>query len=132
MEFQLLSCLALIHKHLLVVSGHIRLVVLELEQPREWDPKENGALMICLWIIWLLHSRVTGQMRERGFATGLALLNVVVACSWLGVNLLSTGLHSYGFTDKAAAGLALFCGSEIAFAAAMYCILWRRDRATIL
>jgi ABC-type transport system involved in cytochrome c biogenesis permease subunit len=97
-----------------------------------WDPKENGALMICLWIIWLLHSRITGQMHERGFATGLVLLNIVVACSWLGVNLLATGLHSYGFTDKAALGLALFCAAEMGFAAIVYGILWRRQRARLL
>ena len=96
-----------------------------------WDPKENGALMICLWLIWLLHSRISGQMRKRGFAVGLALLNVVVACSWIGVNLLSTGLHSYGFTDKAAFGLAAFCAAEIAFAAITYCILWRRKHAAL-
>ena len=97
-----------------------------------WDPKENGALMICLWIIWLLHSRITGYMHERGFMVGLALVNIVVACSWIGVNLLSTGLHAYGFTDQAALGLAAFGGVEIAFAAITYFILWRRERAALL
>ena len=91
-----------------------------------WDPKENGALMICLWLIWLLHGRISGHFRERGFMVGAALLNVVIALSWLGVNLLATGLHSYGFTNKAAYSLALFCGAEFTFAATTYFILRRR------
>ena len=94
-----------------------------------WDPKENGALLICLWLIWLLHSRISGHFHERGFAVSLALINVVIALSWLGVNLLSTGLHSYGFTDKAAWALFAFCATEFSFAAIAYAILWRRDRA---
>jgi ABC-type transport system involved in cytochrome c biogenesis permease subunit len=93
-----------------------------------WDPKENGALLICLWLIWLLHSRISGHFHERGFAVGLALLNVVIALSWLGVNLLSTGLHSYGFTDKAAWVLAAFCAAEFLFAGVTWCVLWRRER----
>ncbi len=97
-----------------------------------WDPKENGALMICLWLIWLLHGRIGGQMQERGFAVGLALLNVVIALSWLGVNLLATGLHSYGFTDKAAWSLAAFCAAEINFALITTIILWRREHAQAL
>jgi len=96
-----------------------------------WDPKENGALLICLWLIWLLHSRISGHFGERGFAVGLSLLNIVIALSWLGVNLLSTGLHSYGFTDKAAWALATFCGVECSFAAITYFILWRRERGEI-
>ena len=97
-----------------------------------WDPKENGALLICLWLIWILHGRISAHFHERGFAAMLALLNVVIALSWLGVNLLSTGLHSYGFTDKAAWSLALFCGAEFSFAAITYGILWRRENATSL
>jgi ABC-type transport system involved in cytochrome c biogenesis permease subunit len=94
-----------------------------------WDPKENGALLICLWLIWLLHSKITGQMAERGFAALLAALNVVIAFSWLGVNLLSTGLHSYGFTDNAAFGFAAFCVLELLFVLVAYIIIWRRDYA---
>jgi len=94
-----------------------------------WDPKENGALLICLWLIWILHSRITGHFKERGFAAGLSLLNVVISLSWLGVNLLSTGLHSYGFTDKAAWGLGAFCGAEFLFVAITYIVIWRRDDA---
>ncbi|HEU5047801.1 MAG TPA: cytochrome c biogenesis protein CcsA [Rickettsiales bacterium] len=80
-----------------------------------WDPKENGALWIVLWLIWLLHGRVAGQVREVGFAIGMALINIVVALAWVGVNLLSVGLHSYGFTDAAATGLTVFCSAEVVF-----------------
>ena len=81
-----------------------------------WDPKENGALLIALWLIFLLHGRIAASIGAVGFAVGLVLLNVVVALAWFGVNLLGIGLHSYGFTDRAALGLALFCGAELLFA----------------
>lgn len=80
-----------------------------------WDPKENGALWIVLWLIWLLHGRIAGQLRETGFAVGMAFINIVVALAWVGVNLLSVGLHSYGFTDTAANGLMFFCAAEVLF-----------------
>jgi ABC-type transport system involved in cytochrome c biogenesis permease subunit len=70
-----------------------------------WDPKENGALLICLWELIILHSRLGGFIRERGLAILSVLLGVVVSASWWGVNLLSVGLHSYGFTEGV--GLAL-------------------------
>lgn len=84
-----------------------------------WDPKENGALAIVIWLIWLLHGRITGHLKEIGFAACLAVTNIIVALSWFGVNLLSVGLHSYGFTDSAAYGLAAFCLGELAIIAAL-------------
>jgi ABC-type transport system involved in cytochrome c biogenesis permease subunit len=95
-----------------------------------WDPKENGALLICLWLIWSLHGRISSRLHETGFAVALAMLNIVIALSWLGVNLLATGLHSYGFTDKAAWALLCFCVAECSFAAMAYDMLRRRDYAT--
>lgn len=81
-----------------------------------WDPKENGAMLICLWLLMLTHGRLAGRLGERGFVIGMALLSVVVALSWFGVNLLSVGLHSYGFTQGAVTGLGVFCAAEILFA----------------
>ena len=77
-----------------------------------WDPKENGALLIVLWLIWVLHGRVSGQLKQLAVLAGLAYLSVIVALSWFGVNLLSVGLHAYGFTDSAAYGLLGFIGLE--------------------
>jgi len=85
-----------------------------------WDPKENGALLIVLWLIWVLHGRMTAAMHDRAFAAWLAGANIVVALSWFGVNLLGIGLHSYGFTNAAAWGLGAFCGGEIIIIAALY------------
>ena len=93
-----------------------------------WDPKENGALLIVLWLLFLLHSRIAGSMGAVGFAVGLVALNVVVALAWFGVNLLGIGLHSYGFTDTAALGLAAFCAAELLFGAVLY-PLARRGQA---
>ena len=77
-----------------------------------WDPKENGALLIVLWLIWLIHGRISGSMKNWFVHAGLAYLSVIVALSWFGVNLLSVGLHAYGFTDSAALGLGIFVGLE--------------------
>ena len=80
-----------------------------------WDPKENGALFIVLWFLVLFHGKMAGLLKEKGFALGHILTNITVALSWLGVNLLSVGLHSYGFVSSTAYGLAIFCFLELSF-----------------
>jgi len=73
-----------------------------------WDPKENGALLIVLWQLMLVHMRLSGLAKPAGFALGMVMNNIVVAIAWFGVNLLNIGLHSYGFTSGVALNLALF------------------------
>ena len=77
-----------------------------------WDPKENGALLIVLWLIWLQHGRLSGNLRDLPFMAGIAYLNVIVGLAWFGVNLLNVGLHSYGFIQGVAVGLGAFCAIE--------------------
>ncbi len=77
-----------------------------------WDPKENGALLIVIWCLLLIHARAGGYIRELGMAVGAVLLGMVVAFSWWGVNLLGVGLHSYGFTSGVMGWLMLFWGVE--------------------
>ncbi len=64
-----------------------------------WDPKENGALMICLWSLVILHMRMGGYIKDIGIAVFSIILGMIVTFSWWGVNNLGVGLHSYGFTD---------------------------------
>jgi ABC-type transport system involved in cytochrome c biogenesis permease subunit len=64
-----------------------------------WDPKENGALLICLAELLILHLRLGGYIRDFGLAVMSALNGMTVVFSWWHVNLLNIGLHSYGFTD---------------------------------
>lgn len=64
-----------------------------------WDPKENGALMICLWTLVILHGRMGGMIREIGVHMNSIILAIIVTFSWWGVNNLGVGLHSYGFTE---------------------------------
>jgi cytochrome c biogenesis factor len=80
-----------------------------------WDPKENGALLICLWFLLILHARMGGYVREHGFMVLCILGAVVVSISWWGVNLLSVGLHSYGFTSGALLALVTFWCVEAVF-----------------
>ena len=77
-----------------------------------WDPKENGALLICIWMLLALHARMGGYIKQRGLAVMAVLGGVVVSISWWGVNLLNVGLHSYGFTSGVAQLLALTWGIE--------------------
>lgn len=61
-----------------------------------WDPKENGALLILLWLALTLHLKPAGFTTEWGTALAAAFLVPVLLFSWLGVNLLGVGFHSYG------------------------------------
>ncbi len=83
-----------------------------------WDPKENGALLIVLWTAIMLHARYGRMVKHRGFAVMAVFGNAVTAWSWFGVNQLSVGLHSYGFTDSASFWLMVFILSQIAICAA--------------
>ncbi len=78
-----------------------------------WDPKENGALLIVIWFLVLLHGRQGRLFKEQGMALGLILSNITVALSWFGVNLLGVGLHSYGFATGPVYALLAFCGAEL-------------------
>ncbi|HMP81168.1 MAG TPA: cytochrome c biogenesis protein CcsA [Verrucomicrobiota bacterium] len=78
-----------------------------------WDPKENGALLIVIWVAIILHARWGGLIKERGLMNLAIFGNVVTAFSWFGVNMLGIGLHSYGFMDAAFKWLMLFTASQI-------------------
>ncbi|MBK6941222.1 MAG: cytochrome c biogenesis protein CcsA [Planctomycetes bacterium] len=65
-----------------------------------WDPKENGALMIVLGILVILHARIGGYVRERGLHVLSILLGCIVVFSWFHTNQLGVGLHAYGFDEK--------------------------------
>lgn len=77
-----------------------------------WDPKENGALLICLTQLAILHARMSGLIKQLGLVLSTIFGGVVVAFSWWGVNLLGVGLHSYGFTDGVAGALNAFYLTE--------------------
>jgi ABC-type transport system involved in cytochrome c biogenesis permease subunit len=91
-----------------------------------WDPKENGALLIVLWLLMLLHGRISGLVKPLGFSAGLVLGNIIVALAWFGVNLLAVGLHNYGFTEAIAINLSIFCGIEAFLAFVGY--LWASNK----
>ncbi|HNQ92903.1 MAG TPA: cytochrome c biogenesis protein CcsA [Alphaproteobacteria bacterium] len=78
-----------------------------------WDPKENGALLITLWLIWIIHGKVAGQISPLVQTAGLAFVSVIVGIAWIGVNLLGVGLHSYGFIEGLFWGLGAFALFEL-------------------
>ena len=79
-----------------------------------WDPKENGALLIVIWNVLILHARWGRLVAERGLMNLALFGNIVTAWSWFGVNMLGIGLHSYGFMDSAFTWLMLFNGGQVA------------------
>ena len=91
-----------------------------------WDPKENGALLIVMWQIMMLHLRITGFVKPMGFALGMILNNIVVILAWFGVNLLNVGLHSYGFATGIAINISLFIAFELITGFGTY--YWAKNR----
>jgi ABC-type transport system involved in cytochrome c biogenesis permease subunit len=82
-----------------------------------WDPKENGAALIVLMNLIILHARWGGMVQARGIAVLAVLGNIVTAWSWFGTNMLGVGLHSYGFMESAVFWIAVFMLSQLAGAA---------------
>ncbi|MDZ4243325.1 MAG: cytochrome c biogenesis protein CcsA, partial [Candidatus Omnitrophota bacterium] len=80
-----------------------------------WDPKENGALLIILWIAMIFHARLGGLIGPLGVAASSVLVLIVVMWAWFGVNLLSIGLHSYGFMQGVATNLAVYVTLQLLF-----------------
>jgi ABC-type transport system involved in cytochrome c biogenesis permease subunit len=78
-----------------------------------WDPKENGALLIVIWNVLILHARWGGLVKERGLMNLAIFGNVVTAWSWFGTNMLGIGLHSYGFMDAAFKWLMFFNATQV-------------------
>lgn len=77
-----------------------------------WDPKENGALMIVLWTLFIIHARLGDLVRELGLHVLILLLGCIIGFSWFGVNALGVGLHSYGFASGIWKALFIFWGIE--------------------
>ncbi|NIP93522.1 MAG: hypothetical protein GWO24_08730, partial [Akkermansiaceae bacterium] len=75
-----------------------------------WDPKENGALMIVLWKLFILHARLGGFIKEWGINLCAIFGAMIVTFSWWHVNILGVGLHSYGFSASKAQAVFLFYG----------------------
>ena len=73
-----------------------------------WDPKENGALLICISQVAILHSRLGGYLRQHALQMATAFGGTIIAFSWFGVNLLGVGLHSYGFTSGISRALWIY------------------------
>ena len=95
-----------------------------------WDPKENGALLICLAMTSILHGRMAGHLKELGIAVAAAFLGTVVAFSWWGVNLLGVGLHSYGFTSGISRALWSYYLLQWGVCA-LGAVVWYRERARL-
>ncbi len=96
-----------------------------------WDPKENGALLIVLWLIWIQHGRLSGHIKPLPFHASIAYLNVIVALAWFGVNLLGVGLHSYGFTSGLATGLAIFVATQTALIGGLWIAIRWKERTQL-
>ncbi len=79
-----------------------------------WDPKENGAVLVVMMNVLILHARWGGMIKLRGLMVLAVGGNIVTSWSWFGTNMLGVGLHSYGFMDSALFWLLLFVVSQLA------------------
>ncbi|HRK33161.1 MAG TPA: cytochrome c biogenesis protein CcsA [Candidatus Hydrogenedentes bacterium] len=95
-----------------------------------WDPKENGALMIVLWFLAILHARLGGYIRDLGVAMASTFGAIIVAFSWWGVNLLGVGLHSYGFTSGIMPWLLSFYVLELVVTLLGF-VVWFQQRSAV-
>ena len=80
-----------------------------------WDPKENGALMIVLWSLAILHARLGGYIKEWGLHLCAIFGAMVVGFSWWHVNFLNVGLHNYGFSAEKIWAVRAFYGLMLLF-----------------
>ena len=96
-----------------------------------WDPKENGALLICIWELIILHLRMGGYIRDYGLCALATLGGIVISLSWWGVNLLNVGLHSYGFTSGVFQILFAFIGTELVVVGISF-LWWLSQRVSIV
>ena len=65
-----------------------------------WDPKETWAFITWLVYAIYLHTRITKKWQGRKPALIASIGFIVVWICYLGVNLLSQGLHSYGWVQS--------------------------------
>jgi ABC-type transport system involved in cytochrome c biogenesis permease subunit len=92
-----------------------------------WDPKENGAALICVCQIAMIHARLGGYVKQMGIHIAALFTGCVVGFSWWGVNLLGVGLHSYGFTEGIWNATYAFWSVEV-FAMGLGLLVLIRDR----
>ena len=93
-----------------------------------WDPKENGALLIVLWNLIILHARWGRYMGARGLMAAAVFGNIVTSISFFGTNMLDIGLHSYGRSENGALRLWQFSLCQLAIIAlALLPLKWWRS-----
>lgn len=61
-----------------------------------WDPKETWSLITWLFYVGFLHARYTLEWKGKRIAVLAVIGFLVTIFCYLGVNLLLSGLHSYG------------------------------------
>ena len=61
-----------------------------------WDPKETWSLITWFFYAFYLHSRLMRGWKGKKVAMVAVLGFIAVIFTYLGVNLLLSGLHSYG------------------------------------
>jgi ABC-type transport system involved in cytochrome c biogenesis permease subunit len=96
-----------------------------------WDPKENGALLIILCGIAILHCKIGRLTGKYGIVIGSIVGMMLVMMTWIGVNLLGIGLHSYGFTSVGVHYLLSYLAFEILFLIASALLIRRAEKKTV-
>lgn len=79
-----------------------------------WDPKETWSLISLLAYMIVLHGRYTKWIKPDHFPVATALAFMTILMAWFGVNfVLTSGLHSYGFSEGGTIFLAGLLSSQV-------------------
>ena len=83
-----------------------------------WDPKETWSLITLVVYLIILHGKYVGWFKHIYFSFVAAVGFLFVLMTWFGVNyILSSGLHSYGFSSGGATFLiAIFAAQVVVLA----------------
>ena len=91
-----------------------------------WDPKENGALLVLIWVLMVIHLKAQNFVKPKTLEVLSSLLLIVIAFCLFGVNLLGVGLHSYGFSANLLVAFSAFVLGDVC----VVCFLcfWKRNK----
>ena len=91
-----------------------------------WDPKENGALLVLIWVLMVIHLKAQNFVKPKTLEVLSSLLLIVIAFCLFGVNLLGVGLHSYGFSANLLVAFSAFVLGDVW----VVCFLsfWKRNK----
>lgn len=80
-----------------------------------WDPKEVAVLVVIIWLFIIKFLRIIKPHSRGVVLFGGIMTFILIMVTWVGINLLKIGIHSYGFSNTGAIILTIFAAIEMLF-----------------